>query len=94
MVIILGSWLDTSMLTVYLDENRGHLLEAGFPQAVSTIIDKYVNSLSPPSPSEPVQLSLEQLNVIKTAIGVLLNSSLAYGTYSVFMCLFYPLMPL
>lgn len=77
-----------------LDENRGHLLEAGFPQAVSNIIDTYIDSLPTPLSPEPAQLSLDQLNIVKTAIGVLLNSSLAYGAYPVLACIFYLLISL
>lgn len=63
-----------------LDENRGHLLEAGFPQAIVTVLEGYTEELPPLPFSKPLDLPIYDIKIIKTAIGVLLNASLGYGT--------------
>lgn len=62
-----------------LDENRGHLLEAGFPQTVLSLLEAFAETMPALPPITPHPLSLEHLKVIKVCIGVSLNSSLGYG---------------
>ncbi|KAF7967687.1 hypothetical protein HWV62_33381 [Athelia sp. TMB] len=57
-------------------ENRGHLLEAGFPQEVVSLLEGYVSTI-PDDFSflrEPLPLTTAHLKIIKTAIGALLNA--------------------
>lgn len=66
---------------VPLDANRGALLDAGFPQAIFSLLEGYAELVySPPLP-QPLPLSIPHLKVIRTAIGVLLNACVSYGTY-------------
>lgn len=60
------------------DENRGYLLEAGFPQIVLNILEGYADLIPSPPPLTPLTLSIPHLKVIRTAIGVLLNAILGY----------------
>ncbi|EJD06025.1 uncharacterized protein FOMMEDRAFT_104451 [Fomitiporia mediterranea MF3/22] len=60
------------------NENRGHLLDSGFPQLVVSLLEGYAEYL-PEIPSyEPFSLSNAHLKIIKTAVGALLNLSLGY----------------
>ncbi|KZT68996.1 hypothetical protein DAEQUDRAFT_727172 [Daedalea quercina L-15889] len=59
------------------DENRGHLLEAGYLDTVVQILENYAQ-LIPPTPSAPLPLSIPDLKVVKTSIGLLLNASIGY----------------
>ncbi|RPD66031.1 hypothetical protein L226DRAFT_530170 [Lentinus tigrinus ALCF2SS1-7] len=59
------------------DENRGFLLEAGFPQTVLSLLESYAESVNP-SQREPYPISIPDLKIIKTAIGFLLNASVGY----------------
>ena len=62
------------------DENRGNLLEAGFPQTVVTLLESYSESIPPKRRlTDPLQIHPEDLKIVKTAIGVILNISLGYG---------------
>lgn len=63
------------------DENRGHLLEAGFPQEIVLLLEGYAGTIPKniTSPQEPVPLTIPHLKIVKTAIGVLLNASIGYG---------------
>lgn len=61
------------------DQNRGQLLEAGFPQVVVSLLEGYADHLPTQPQVNPLPLSTSHLQVIKTAIGFLLNSSLGYG---------------
>ncbi|KAG9318442.1 hypothetical protein JVU11DRAFT_533 [Chiua virens] len=65
-------------LCVEHDQNRGHLLEAGLPQAVVSLLEGYVDPLPRQPQTNPLPLHTSHLQVIKTAIGFLLNSSLGY----------------
>ena len=64
------------------DENRGNLLEAGFPQTVVTLLESYSEAI--PSKRRltdgPLPIHPEDLKIVKTAIGVILNVSLGYGS--------------
>ncbi|KAG6897469.1 hypothetical protein C0992_001244 [Termitomyces sp. T32_za158] len=60
------------------DENRGRLLETGFPQAIVSLLEGYAESLPPPSHTRVLELSIPHLRVIKTSIGALLNASIGY----------------
>ncbi|KAG5727645.1 hypothetical protein E4T56_gene12251 [Termitomyces sp. T112] len=60
------------------DENRGRLLEAGFPQAIVSLLEGYAENLPPPPHTRPLELSISHLRVIKTSIGALLNASIGY----------------
>ncbi|KZT11398.1 uncharacterized protein LAESUDRAFT_734264 [Laetiporus sulphureus 93-53] len=59
------------------DENRGHLLEAGFPQTVVTLLEGYADRV-PSDFAGPMALSMQDLKVVKTSIGFLLNVSIGY----------------
>lgn len=62
------------------DANRGALLDAGFPQAIFSLLEGYAELVySPPLP-QPLPLAIPHLKVIRTAIGVLLNACVSYGT--------------
>ncbi|KAA1469477.1 hypothetical protein DENSPDRAFT_835109 [Dentipellis sp. KUC8613] len=60
------------------DVNRSHLLDAEFPQTVVSILEGYAQSIPSRQPPSILPLSLSQLRVIKTSIGVLLNASVGY----------------
>lgn len=62
-----------------VDQNRQYLLDSGFPQAVVSLLEGYLELLPPGPGSDPLPLSISHLLVIKTAIGVLLNASLGYS---------------
>ncbi|TFK80925.1 hypothetical protein K466DRAFT_591571 [Polyporus arcularius HHB13444] len=59
------------------DENRGFLLEAGFPQTVLSLLESYADSVKP-AQREPHHISVTDLKIVKTAIGFLLNASVGY----------------
>ena len=63
------------------DENRGALLEAGFPQATSALLENYVELIPQPPSQRPFPFTAPHLYIIRSAIGVLLNSSVGYGAY-------------
>ncbi|EKM55405.1 uncharacterized protein PHACADRAFT_256013 [Phanerochaete carnosa HHB-10118-sp] len=61
------------------DENRSYLLEAGFPQTVLALLEGYAESVKPSLAGiDPLPLSIADLKIVKTAIGVLLNASFGY----------------
>ncbi|KAG6878723.1 hypothetical protein C0993_011538 [Termitomyces sp. T159_Od127] len=60
------------------DENRGRLLDSGFPQAVVSLLEGYAENLPQPSHTRSLELSIPHLRVIKTSIGALLNASIGY----------------
>lgn len=64
-----------------LDENRGHLLEAGFPQEIVLLLEGYAGTIpkNVTSSKEPLPLTIPHLKIVKTAIAVLLNASIGYG---------------
>lgn len=62
-----------------LDGNRSHLLEAGFPQILVSLLEGYAEAISPLPNMKILTLSLPHLRVIRTAIGVLLNASIGFG---------------
>lgn len=65
------------------DENRGNLLEAGFPQTVVTLLESYSESIPPKRRlTDPLPIHPEDLKIVKTAVGVILNVSLGYGIHS------------
>lgn len=66
-------------LCVDHDQNRGNLLEAGFPQAVVSLLEGYSELVPSGSQADPLPLSIPHLEVIKIAIGVLLNTSLGFN---------------
>ncbi len=59
--------------------------EAGFPQTVVALLEGYAEAVSPEQ-TAPMSISIPDLKVVRTAIGVLLNASVNYGAY--FICLF------
>ena len=62
------------------DENRGSLLEAGFPQTVVTLLESYSESIPTKRRlTDPLPIHPEDLKIVKTAVGVILNISLGYG---------------
>ena len=66
-----------------LDENRGNLLEAGFPQTVVTLLESYSESIPPKRRlTDPLPIHPEDLKIVKTAVGVILNISLGHGRSS------------
>jgi hypothetical protein len=66
-------------LTHAADENRGHLLEAGLPQVIVSLLEGYTELIPVGAYTEPLALSIPHLKVVRTAIGVLLNASIGYG---------------
>lgn len=62
------------------DGNRAHLLEAGFPQALVSLLEGYAEIISPLPNTKIISIPLPNLKVIRTAIGVLLNASIGFGT--------------
>lgn len=62
------------------DQNRGALLEAGFPQKVVEILEGY-SDLVDPQLHIALPLSLQDLRIIKTSIGVLINLCIRHGTF-------------
>jgi hypothetical protein len=62
------------------DENRAHLLEAGVPQAIVSLLEGYAECIPVQPDPEPLPLSISHLKVVRTAIGVLLNASIGFGT--------------
>ncbi|KAH7916041.1 hypothetical protein BJ138DRAFT_1229379, partial [Hygrophoropsis aurantiaca] len=65
-------------LCVEHDPNRGQLLDAGFPQAIVSLLEGFADTIPSGIVTEPLPLSIANLQVVKTAIGVLLNASLGY----------------
>lgn len=65
-------------LCVEHDQNRGHLLEAGFPQAVVSLLEGYTDTIPEEPQMDPLPMSIAHLQVVKTAVGVLLNATLTY----------------
>lgn len=63
----------------FSDDNRGFLLDAQFPQLVTSILEGYAETLPAISSPQPLSLPTEHLKIIRTAIGALLNLSLNYG---------------
>jgi hypothetical protein len=63
-----------------VDENRHHLDDVGLPQIIVALLEAYAESISPEL-TVPMPLSVADLKVVKTAIGVLLNASVNYGSY-------------
>lgn len=62
------------------DDNRGALLDAGFPETVLALLEGYTAPIMS-GHSEPLSISIPDLRIVKTAIGFLLNVSVGYGTY-------------
>ncbi|KAI5122938.1 hypothetical protein M0805_006820 [Coniferiporia weirii] len=60
------------------NENRGYLLDSGFPQLVVSLLEGYAETLPEIPSQQPIPLSNPHLGIIKTAIGALLNLSLGY----------------
>jgi hypothetical protein len=80
-----GPWQVTSISRLaisdaILDGNRAHLLEVGLPQALVSLLEGYAEAIPPPPSTKILTLSLPHLRVIRTAIGVLLNASIGFGT--------------
>ena len=63
-----------------LDDNRQLLLAASFPQSVVALLHRY--SIIQADASRPLSLSLMELKVLKISAGVLLNTSLYFGSFS------------
>ncbi|KAL1947755.1 hypothetical protein VTO73DRAFT_13479 [Trametes versicolor] len=59
------------------DNNRGVLLDAGFPQTVISLLESYAETVKP-AQREALSISIPDLKVVKTAIGFLLNASVGY----------------
>lgn len=62
-----------------VDENREHLLESGFLNALVTLLERYTDLIPTDKPTDFLPLSVAHLKVVRTTIGVLLNASLGYG---------------
>lgn len=67
------------MCLLQLDQNREALLEAGFPQTIVMLLESYVDTIEPCSPSA-LPISIQDLKVVRTSIGFLLNLSIGHGT--------------
>lgn len=64
------------MLIRYPDDNRMQLLAEQYPESVVQLLKSYIShcsNSSAPSPSHPMQLL--DLQVVRTALGVLINAS-------------------
>ena len=61
-----------------LDDNRQLLLAASFPQSVVALLHRYASIHA--DASRPLPLSLIELKILKIAAGVLLNTSLYFGS--------------
>ncbi|KAI0637070.1 hypothetical protein C8Q77DRAFT_1095851 [Trametes polyzona] len=59
------------------DNNRGVLLDAGFPQTVISLLEGYAEQVKP-AQLEALPISIPDLRIVKTAIGFLLNASVGY----------------
>jgi Rap1 GTPase-GDP dissociation stimulator 1 len=59
------------------DDNRQLLLSANFPQVVVSLLHRYLVQLEP---LRPLPVSLMELKILKTTAGVILNTSLYFGT--------------
>jgi hypothetical protein len=70
-----------SLISLTVDENRGHLLEAGLPQAIVSVLEGYSEEFVPDQSFNRPPFSILHLKVIRTAIGVLLNASIGYGMF-------------
>ncbi|KAI0082720.1 hypothetical protein K474DRAFT_1585274 [Panus rudis PR-1116 ss-1] len=68
---------NTTLQRSMTDENRGALLDAGFPRAVISLLEEYAEPVKPTN-TEPLPLSIPDLRLVKTAVGVLLNLSIGY----------------
>ncbi|THH12748.1 hypothetical protein EW146_g7403 [Bondarzewia mesenterica] len=75
------------MIEWITDENRGYLLDVEFPQIIVTLLDSYAKSISAGHKTDLLPLSIPDLKVVKTSIGVLLNASMGYGSRD------FPVMP-
>jgi hypothetical protein len=71
-----------TLTTYWADANRELLLEAQFLHSVVSLLDRYADSIPPlGDPVKPLPLSIPQLKIVRTAIGVLLNATIGYGTH-------------
>lgn len=68
---------------IFADENRSALLESGFPQTVVSVLEGYAEAVEPTNLA-PLPLSIPDLRIVKTSIGVLLNLSVGFGKYRAF----------
>ncbi|KAF7793031.1 hypothetical protein EIP86_004136 [Pleurotus ostreatoroseus] len=59
------------------NDNRSYLEDAGFPHTVVSLLEGYAEQVAADQ-TEPLALSLSDLKIVKTAVGVLLNSSVGY----------------
>ncbi|KAH7889737.1 hypothetical protein F5I97DRAFT_1802615 [Phlebopus sp. FC_14] len=60
------------------DQNRGHILEAGFPQAIVSLLEGYAENIPRGPQEDPLPLPIIHLQIIRAAVGLLLNASLGY----------------
>ncbi|THU90736.1 hypothetical protein K435DRAFT_841368, partial [Dendrothele bispora CBS 962.96] len=63
------------------DENREFFLDAGLPRALVSLLEAYAETVPSLPPGKPLPLSVLGLKVIRTAVGVLLNASVGYGSW-------------
>lgn len=74
-------------LCVDHDGNREQLLESGYVQSVVSLLERYVEALPEPTKdSAPMPLSIAHLKVVKTAVGVLLNTTINFEPVRVRLC--------
>ena len=62
------------------DDNRSYLEEAGFLQSVVSLLEGYAEQVVTDN-FDPLPLSLLDLKIVRTAIGVLLNASIGFGEW-------------
>ena len=67
---------------LFADENRGHLLDAEFPQSVVALLASYEKAIPADRKTGLLPMTVPHLKVVKTAIGVLLNACIGYGLSS------------
>lgn len=66
------------------DVNRQRLLDVGYTNAVLTILKAYWRAVGQPSekgeaPTPADNVTISDLKLIKTSVGVLLNASMGFG---------------
>jgi hypothetical protein len=62
------------------DENRGRLLNDGMLKTILTVLNGYASKGSDMLKQQPLSLSDDELKTIRTAVGVILNATIGFGT--------------
>lgn len=83
-VCYLGNWANGTRPGS--DPNRQRLLDVGYTDAVLGILKAYWRTAGQPSergeaPTPADNVTLSDLKLVKTAVGVLLNASMGFGAF-------------